>query len=216
MSAATLVFDPLRHEYTVDGQRIPSVTQILRATGVSVDFEELAGISTRLGTQIEEKRALGTALHADAHALDDRDLDWATVDPRVRPYLEAWQTFRVNSGLVPLARERQLFHPTLRYAGTFDGLFLAPRGVTGMRVIADLKTGDPDDAGARYQLAAYQLAYQHEHPDQPIYERWSVQLTPEHRIPYRVTKYDDWRDFDVWKAIVTTYWAQGARRKERA
>ena len=62
-------------------------------------------------------------------------------------------------------------------------------------------------------FAAYQLAHQCEQNHQEIHERWSVQLTPHMRTPYRITRYDDWRDFDVWKAIVTTYYAQHARRR---
>jgi hypothetical protein len=210
-SSGALTFTPDTHEYRVGDQRVPSVTQILKATGIATDFDELAGMSDRLGAAIDEKRALGQALHADAHAFDDDDLDWSTVDARVRPYLEAWATFRENSRLMPLGRERRVFHPTYRYAGTLDGIFAKPRAAT---VLVDIKTGDPESAGARYQLAAYQLAYEAEHPGEAIHERWSVQLTPGLRVPYRVTSYLDWRDFDTWKAIVATYYAQAARRKE--
>lgn len=210
-AAAALTFTPETHEYRVDGRRVPSVTEILKSTGVAVDFEELAGMSDRLGAAINEKRALGQALHSDAHSFDDNDLDWKTVDPRVLPYLEAWRTFRENSRLIPLGRERRVYHPALRYAGTLDGVFAKPPAIN---VLIDIKTGDPESAGARYQLAGYQLACQAEHTHGYIHERWSVQLTPGNRVPYRITRYDDWRDFDTWKSIVTTYYAQAARRKE--
>jgi hypothetical protein len=206
-----LAFEPIKHEYRYDGQRVPSVTQILRETGISVDFDELAGMSHRLGLAIDEKRAIGTALHADCHAFDDNDLEWSTVDPRVVPYLEAWKTLRENSGLVPLRRERRVYHPGYRYAGTLDGIFAKDASTS---VLVDIKTGDPESSGARYQLAAYQLAHETESDHTTIHERWSVQLTPGRRVPYRIARYDDWRDFDTWKAIVSTYWAQAARRKE--
>jgi hypothetical protein len=210
-SAKVLVFDPGPHEYRFDGQRVPSVTQILAATGVSVDFEELAGMSHRLGAAISDKRGLGTALHADAHAYDDNDLDWSTVDPRVEPYLQAWVTFRKNSGLVPMRRERRVYNPIYRYAGTLDGIFAKDAATS---VLVDIKTGDPESAGAQFQLAAYQLAHELEPDHTTIHERWSVQLTPGRSTPYRVTRYDDWRDFETWKAIVTTYHHQHARRME--
>jgi hypothetical protein len=210
MSAASLTFEPVAHEYRrPDGRVVPSVTQILRDTGVSVDFDGIAAISARLGDAIELKREVGKALHADAHAFDDGDIDWETVDERVLPYLEAWRTFRENKRLSPQLRERRVYHPALGYCGTLDGVF----GTPGLkRVLIDIKLGDPEDAGARYQLAGYWLAHQLEH-EEPLDERWSVQLTPEHVVPYRVTRYDDWRDFDVWRAIVTTYHAQAARRR---
>lgn len=174
-----LTFDEASHTYRApDGSVVPSVTGILRATGVSADFEDLAGMSTKIGAAIELKRELGTALHADAHAYDDDDLDWSTVNEQVKPYLEAWATFRENfKHLRPATRERRVYHPTLRYAGTLDGIFL---------------TGDEVEP--------------------TITERWSVQLTPGKKVPYRITEYTDWNDGQVWSAIVATYYAQRARR----
>lgn len=212
-SGASLSFDPATHTYrTPDGIVVPSVTQILKAVGVSVDFEEIAEMSTKLGEQIEFRRALGTAVHADAHAYDDGDLDWQTVDPRVEPYLEAWATFRENTGLQPLTRERRVYHASRGYCGTLDGIFLTPQD---RRVLVDIKTGDPEDAGARYQLAAYQAAFQYEHDDFAIDERWSVQLTPDRVIPYRVTPYTDWTDWPSFQAFLTTFACQAARRRSR-
>jgi hypothetical protein len=214
-SAATaldLRFAAEAHEYRLpDGQVVPSVTQILRDTGISVDFEALSAMSDRHGAAIALKRDIGSVLHADAHAYDDDDLDWTTVDPRVEPYLRAWVTFRANfADLHPETRERKVYHGLFRYCGTLDGILVNP--TTGRRVLVDLKTGDPASAGAQYQLAGYQLAYQSEHPDTVIHERWSVQLTPDHQVPYRVHRYHDARDMQVWRAIVTTYYAQASRR----
>ncbi len=177
--AAGLKFDVDRHLYTVDGAVVPSVTQILRDTGVSLDFDDLGGMSKRIADAIELKRELGTALHADAHAFDDDDLAWETVNPEVLPYLEAWATFRgTYPHLKPATRERRVFHPAYRYAGTLDGIFLV---------------------GHETSVA--------------LNARWSVQLTPGKKVPYRITEYSDWRDADVWKSIVTTYYAQHARRR---
>lgn len=209
-TAAAITFDAATHEYRLpDGRIVPSVTQILKATGVAVDFEALADRSERMGDAIDLKRDLGTAVHADLHAMDDDDLDLATVDARVRPYLQCWEAFCGNTRLLPLTRERLVFHPTLFYCGTLDGVFLAP---DGRHILVDVKTGDPESAGARFQLAGYQLAYQLDHKD-PISERWSVQLVPGRAVPYRITPHDDWRDIEVWRAIVTTYWNQQPQRR---
>lgn len=213
MSATVLAFDAARHEYRLpDGQLVPSVTQILRDTGISVDFEALSARSAAIGAAVTLKRDIGSALHADAHAYDDNDLDWSRVDPRVVPYLQAWATFRANfPDLQPETRERQVYHGLFRYCGTLDGILV--NAATGHRVLVDLKTGDPASAGAQYQLAGYQLAYQFEHPDTVIHERWSVELTPDHQVPYRVHRYHDPRDVQVWRSIVTTYYAQASRRR---
>lgn len=212
-SSSDLVFEPLTHSYSLpDGRLVPSVTTIIKAVGVSADFDEIAGFSAKLGEQIEMRRALGTAVHQDAHAFDDDDLDWSTVDPRVKPYVEAWATFRVNSGLRPVTRERMVFHPIAFYCGTLDGIFETPGG---LRVLVDLKIGDPQDAGCAYQTAAYQAAYAIEHPDEPITLRWGVQLTPDRQIPYRITPYADWQDYPKFQAFVTTYHEQAERRRGR-
>lgn len=214
MNASGLIFEPSIHEYRLpDGRRVPSVTEILKATGVSTDFDELGAMSGSIQHAIALKRDIGQAVHADAHAYDDDDLDLQQVDARVRPYLDAWITFRQNSGLMPLTRERRVFHPTLFYAGTLDGVFLRESAThRGQHVLVDIKIGDPVDAAAHLQLAAYQLAHSVE-SDLSIDERWSVQLTPDLRVPYRVTPYTEWRDIETWRAVVATYYAQAARRR---
>ena len=210
-SSADLAFAPVEHQYFLPHRRrVPSVTEILRSVGVSVDFNVIARISADLGEAIELKRDLGHALHADAHAFDDDDLLWETVDPQVEPYLRAWATFRDNSGLVPVTRERMVYHGDLGYCGTFDGIF---RRANGALVLVDIKTGNPADSGCQYQTAGYQLAHEAEHPNgERVSERWGVQLTPGNRIPYRVFPYSDWNDFNAWRAFVTTYFCQASRR----
>jgi hypothetical protein len=210
-----LVFDPVTHTSMLpDGRNVPHVTAILAAVGVATDFDTIAGFSRRLGEQIDLKRQIGTATHQDCHAFDDDDLVWETVDPRVKPYVDAWVTCRQNTGLQPVARERHLFHPVYVYCGIFDGVFMHP---TGGRILADLKIGDPEDAAARFQLAAYAAAYEHDHPDQPIDQRWAIWLCPERAVPYRITNYsaepDAWQDFHKFQAFLTTYHEQPGRRR---
>jgi hypothetical protein len=214
-TASDVIFERIAHEYRLpDGRLVPSVTQILQAVGVSVDFEGLASLGRRVADAIDLKREIGTALHADAHAFDDDDLDWNTVDPRVQPYLSAWADFRENTGATPATRERRIYHPVYGYAGTLDGIFTLPNGKL---VLVDIKTGDPDDSGCAFQTAAYLAAYQHEHAlTGGLIERWGVQLTPDHAIPYRIHPYTDWTDFAKFQAFVTTFHHQAARRRRAA
>lgn len=200
-----LAFDAGAHTYTLpDGTRVPSVTQILRATGVSTDFEALPNRDA-----IARKRDLGVAVHADCHAFDDDDLAWASVHPDVLPYVEAWAIFREHKRLTPIVRERAVYHPILRYAGTLDGIF--EQAGCPVPILIDIKCGDPEQAGARYQTEAYRAAYATAHPAFAAVERWSVQLTPERRVPYVITPYADWQDAEVWRAIVTTFYAAARR-----
>jgi hypothetical protein len=215
LTGADLAFEAETHTYRrPDGVIVPSVTQILRAVGISADFEHLKSLSGRLGDRIDYRRDLGTAVHADCHAFDDDDIVWGNVHPDVAPFVEAWAAFLENTGLVPSTRERRLFHAGLGVCGTLDGIFSrfpAPEH----RILIDIKIGDPRDAGADVQTAAYQLLWDEEHPGEPIAERWSVQLTPELGVPYRIHPYTDWTDAAAFRACVCVYQRQAARRTAR-
>jgi hypothetical protein len=209
-----VLFDPVRHEYRLEGRRVPSVTAVLRAAGASTDLDALVARSPAFATRLADKRILGTVLHADCHAFDDGDLILGTVHPLILPYLQAWATFRSNfPHLRPVARERAVCHPIYRYAGTLDAIFEQP---SGRRVLVDIKTGDPEACATHLQLAAYAAAYLAEHPTERIHERWAVQLIPGRTIPYHVTPYSArlgaWADFGDFLSYLARYRAQEATR----
>lgn len=216
-TSADILFDPETHTSRLpDGRSVPHVTGILGAVGVSTNFEDLAGISPRVDAAIRNAAARGSAAHADCHAYDDNDLDWATVDPRVRPYVEAWVACRDAMGFVALAhaRERRIYHSARGYTGILDGIFT--RVATGKTLLIDLKTGDPESSACHLQTAAYMDAWLLEHPDIPIDERWAVWLRPERVIPYTIINYsarpDHWFDSERFACCVTTYNEQPERR----
>lgn len=211
-----LVYDPATHTTLApDGTDVPHVTSILRAVGVSTDFEEVSSWSRRTAQNVQAGRDRGTAVHADCHAYDDDDLIWETVDPRILPFDEAWAEFRKQMALVPVlhGRERRLYHPTYGYTCILDGVFMR----AARRILLDIKTGDPEDSGCRWQTAAYEAAWIATYPNQPIDERWAVQLTPGRRIPYRITNYsaqpDAWVDFGRFQSFLVTYNHQACRRR---
>lgn len=194
--AAQLRFEPSDHTYWhPDGHQVPSVTQILKATGLARDFEALSGLSPTLERKIAAARQRGTNVHLDTHAWDDRQLNLADVDPALLPYVAAWIECRRNLGLTPVTRERMIYEPDEDYCGTMDGVFTwGPM----QYVLVDLKTGDPDDAGCRYQTAAYARAVMRERPDLHIGRRMGIWLTPARRVPYRVKPYDDPYDIETF------------------
>src|SRR5690606_18835965 len=97
---------------------------------------------------------IGQHVHAACHYDDEGDLDEATVHPDVRPYLEGWRLFRREMGFVPLLLETRVYHPIYRYAGTLDRFGLLEHQ-SGVYVLVDIKTGDPEAAAAALQTAAY-------------------------------------------------------------
>jgi hypothetical protein len=120
-------FESAGHIYRLKatGEIVPGVTTILKDTGIAVDFDGISAMGRRQQHSITLKRDIGTALHADTHAFDDNDLDLATVNIEVRPYLDCYITFRQHyPHLRPALRERLVYDPSLRVAGTLDGIFL--------------------------------------------------------------------------------------------
>lgn len=181
-TVATAAYVESTRAHLVNGIPVPSVTQILRATGVSGDFSMVPA------DVLERKTRIGQAAHAAAHYFDDGDLVEATVAPEVRPYLDAWMCFRAERGFVPELLETVVYSKVYHFIGRFDRLGRVRDGRRG-RVLCDIKTGDPDAAAADLQTAGYEIALVEEHPellDEPL-ERWSVQLLGDGR--YKLRRY---------------------------
>lgn len=210
-------YDPETHRSTLpDGTDVPHVTHVLTETRISKDFDDLSNVSPRVRHNVEFAGARGTAMHADCHAYDDDDLDWDSVDPITRPYVEAWATLREHMRLRPLLRERRLFSRLHVYTGHTDGIFFCE--TLGLYVLADLKSGDPDDSGCRWQTAAYEAAYREDAAHVvTVDRRWGIRLQPGKRIPYRISDYaaspTSALDFNTFLAFLTTYRHQAARRR---
>lgn len=215
-TAADLRYDAEAHRtWRADGVEVPHVTAVLSAVGVCADFDDLVASGGPRGRAIEHARLRGTAVHMDCHAYDDNDLDWATADPRIVPYVEAWAQVRETYRLVPISRERQVYHPTFVYTGILDGVFrIAP--TPERRVLIDLKTGNPDDAAAHLQTAAYAEAWRAMHGDDEALERWAVWLRPGRTVPYTIVNYstrpEAAADFGKFLACLTVYHEQASRR----
>lgn len=89
-------FDEALHRYTLDGNHVPSVTQILKAAGV-INFDHVPQ------PIILEALARGAAVHRAVHFYNEDDLDvdaFASEFPQYWPYVDAWITFRRESGFV--------------------------------------------------------------------------------------------------------------------
>ena len=108
-----LVFDEEEHKFSVDGERLLSVTQVLSGAGC---------IDTKFFT--DQGRKNGTRRHLVTELYDKGILDEATVDPADRPYLDAWIKAKEEWKIQIVRIETQMYHPLLRYAGIVDRLCL--------------------------------------------------------------------------------------------
>src|SRR3954454_11294161 len=108
-----LLFDHAAHEYFLDGERVPSTTQILRDSGLI----RLEGIPPFI---LEAARKRGSAVHALVHYVNERDLDWSSVDPIYRGYLDAWLKFVEERQLRVWLCEHRIASRRHRVAGPLD------------------------------------------------------------------------------------------------
>lgn len=138
-----VVFDAVAHRYTLpNGRILPSVTQVIHEAGL---------VDTTWFT--DEARERGTAVHL-AIALGD-DLDFEALDDRLRPYVDGWRAFLVDTRAEVLVTERRVCDPVAGYAGTLDSILRMPD--LGDYLI-DVKSGGlPATVGL--QTAAYRRAY---------------------------------------------------------
>ena len=126
---AELLFNEERHQYTVNGVILPSVTQIISAVGLYefdfVDAETLANAAER-----------GRYVHMMIEYYEQGELDFDTIHPDLSGYFEAYLSMK-EAGLIPQKAdliEWRGYSEKNGYAGTLDMMF-------GEDWIHDHKTG---------------------------------------------------------------------------
>lgn len=185
-----LAFDAETHRYTFEGKPYPSVTRVLKLLDLygPIDPADLAFAAAR-----------GSAVH-EATALDDRDdLDDDSLDPQIRPYIDAWRRFKAEANYSPWAIELPVVHGRFEYAGTLDRV----ASIQGKFAVLDIKSGlIPITAGP--QLAAYKEAYDWlvsaalvPRPPEMPKRRYVVQLRADGT--YRLEQFTSPEDFGVFR-----------------
>ena len=148
MSTATqtklsIEFDEATHSYRVDGREVLSVTQVFDICGLVPSWCKSPATAER-----------GAFVHLTTELFDRGELNLEGLDPRLTPYLQAWEAFRGETRFEPLLIEKRVADPVRGYAGTFDRQGI----LNGKEVLLDIKSGAVGDTAAM-QLAAYGNAY---------------------------------------------------------
>lgn len=190
--AYALDFNPDTHVYSLRGQRLESVTQVLEDVGISNYLSLPPDVR-------EEALHRGRVVH-EAICLDiEGDLDDGSVPVPYIGYVLAARQFRQDSKLQVEKCEHRAYHAVHKYAGTLDFKGLADLGSGVRRYLGDWKTGQMP-YWVRYQLAAYASFF----PAPGAELRICVELHAD--ATYRVEEFSpaDYRaDMDVFLSALT-------------
>lgn len=183
-----LTFDAAKHEYRWDGNRVPSVTQVLKPlTDYSmVDAETL-----------ERARAEGVAIHKMVE-LYERD-DLGQLPAWLEPYIAAWMKFKAEMKFRACCSEAQVYHPTFGYAGTYD----LDGHMGNDTALVDLKRSFMAGPAIGLQLAAYLAASEAQNGEMKRARRFALQLRPDGT--YRLQEFTDKTDFQTFLAALTLW-----------
>lgn len=196
----TLTFDPATHTYAIDGRTLPSVTQVLKAEGL---------IDTSGPWYTDWHSGRGNAIHAALEFDDQGDLDYASLDPEIKPYVDAWRDFKAKVGVKCIHIERRLHCPHRWYAGMIDRVLNIRSEIPG--IILDIKTGGPERWHA-IQTAAYKgLAMSNNLlGTSSMTDRACLYLKPNGK--HKLVTHKDPSDWDVWCGALALYhWKAGGR-----
>lgn len=191
----TLTFNPLTHEYRLDGRHLPSVTQILTPL---YDFSRVDP-----GT-LQAAAEFGKQVHAALALWDHEELDTDDLDTPLISYLDAWRKFLRETGFEVSDIEREVAFPKYGYAGRLDRIGWIKYKNQICRVVIDIKTGATINPVVGIQLAAYQAAYNSDLPGictkEKITHRASVRVSQSGK--YNLDWWEDKGDWNTFLALL--------------
>lgn len=176
--------------YRLAGAVVPSVSEIIRPL---VDYSMVPA------DILEAAREFGQHVHLACHLFDIGELDWASLDPALAPYVRSWERFIEESGAVVVASEQPVVHQPLGYAGTPDRVLMWNERF----VVPDIKSTSVVPKSVGVQTAAYARAYQAMHSLSKEPERMCIHLQPDKYRVHRRREPTDWSMFlsclNLWR-----------------
>lgn len=184
-------FDEESHTYTVGGREKESVTDILK------EF----GFQPRIRYCTDEGMWRGQQIHKALEFYHKGTLNVNSLDPLIRPYLDAWRLFEAETGFQAWGWETALWDPTSDRCGRPDVYGQCSDEIW----VLDYKSGGVDPVTG-LQLAAYQsmLCNLGLIPigKKPI-KRFAIQLKPTGR--YNIRPFNDEDDLVVWHFVNNSF-----------
>lgn len=161
-----LEYNDAGHDYYVDGERYPSVTQILESAGLVSPYCKDVEAAWR-----------GSEVHRYC-AMDDADgINLLQVYKEWRGYIKAWRQWKKDVAFVPTLIETRVDQLQYKYSGRLDRV--GHRNGRTLTTLLDIKTSGTGAVAdyVRYQLVAYAFALRPNH----VFERMAVALRPDGR-----------------------------------
>lgn len=192
----TTTLDTKTHKYSDERGPLSGVTSLLSDAGL-IDY---SFIPKHMREHYMDR---GKKVHDATHMLDEDDLIYDSLDPKIKPYVDNYIKFKEFMGprYKILKIETILTHPLQRYAGKRDRLCVIDDELSTL----DIKTGalQPEVA---LQLEGYKQAHNFNNPEKAT-GKYALSLL---KGAYKLKKYSDPGDAAAWLAVVTL-----ARWKER-
>jgi hypothetical protein len=207
-TADTLVYLTPDHRYVhADGHEVPSVSKILRVSGLRPGPFAFARRGQRRGF-MEAGLRRGTEVHRLARAIDetgdvsdafDDDFDPADLSVGTANYVAADLSFRDTSGYEPIAWEKIVYHPPpVEFAGKIDSV-----GWFGTRrILIDRKTDRALHKSVYVQLSAYRRAWAVCHPNEQIDRTYALHLKDDMTFALLANPIED----EGWLYFAAAYW----------
>lgn len=183
-------FDPIPHAYKVNGRSVPSVTQVLGL------LEDWSHVDPEL---LLRAQVFGQNVHEAVHLFSMGTLDWQHLDPNLKPYVDQFARFLVDTNSDVLASELRVGSQRYGYAGTLDLIIDWRRK---RHVLCDLKSGLVPKRTVGPQTAGYAEAAKEGFWPRPLLHRGVLKLQSDR---YKFEPMKDKGDFNRFLSCLNAW-----------
>ena len=186
-----LKFTESDHRYSIGGETVISVTQVIDTLGLS-DFSFVSEDALRIAAD------RGNKVHKTTELYDRAILNREGLHPTLENYLVSWIKFCRDFNFELLENETMYYHPLYKYAGRIDRIGYCNNKLT----LVDIKSGIKTKTQP-LQTMAYKMLYDYGKPKaKQIKQRLVVFLSEK---GYKIELHEDPSDQSVFLAALTIH-----------